>query len=112
MFHVNTFSLYDLAGAIILLPLAVWFFISFVRFGRRRADLLFAGLTSCASVICLLGFLMDNVVCCGTPAHDVPGAAAKTLVLARLAYTLGLLGMPMQIPSKLCDISQWPIVMN
>jgi len=86
MLRINTFSIHDLLGFLLLAGPAIIFYLSYWRLGRARIDLLFANLLTICSLCCLIMFLEDNIVPQGMPSVDVPGAAAQSFWLVRLLY--------------------------
>jgi serine phosphatase RsbU (regulator of sigma subunit) len=88
MLPFNLFSIHDLIGLMVSAPLAVIFYLIYARLGRRKLDLLFGNLVACCAGMCVVMFLMDNVVPAGTPSSQVPDGSQRTLTLSRLSFAL------------------------
>jgi serine phosphatase RsbU (regulator of sigma subunit) len=90
MLYLNTFTVHELVASGVMASVAVLFYVIYWKFGRRRLDLLYAALVTCAAAATLLTFLIENIVPVGTPSAQVAGAAERTLLLSRIQYSVGL----------------------
>ena len=107
--HINTFTLYDLIGFILVAPLAVFFFITYFTKDKRIFEFLFACCVICLAFGCLMLFLEDNAVPFGKLAQEFPKAAEDCLLYKRLMFFVAICVLPVQIHFLLryCDIRHW-----
>ncbi len=104
----NVFTTHSLISFIVTAPLAVMFYIVYLKAGRRLIDLLAANFTLCISIMCVNYFLMDNLVPVGMSSLGwVGGPTAESLrsyslELTRYAWALGVLTIPAQLHFVLC----------
>jgi hypothetical protein len=107
--HVNTIALYDLFSFMVLFFLALVFAVAYFVMGKRKLDLLFTLLMLLSAFGGLCIFLMDNIVPLGALARTVPRGAEHNLLLCRLTYAAGLIGLPVELHFLFvyCDLKLW-----
>lgn len=99
----NAFTLHNLIGFVVTAALSVTFFLVYVSMGRRLLDLLSAAFVGCASLMCLVSFLTDNLVPAGMSSlgWDQGPTAAElawtTLRIHRFGWVFATLLLPLQL---------------
>lgn len=102
MLRFNIYSVHDLLGSVVILPLALIFYVGYFAFGRRRIDILFANLLAFIAAYCLVLFLEDNVIEQGKGPSSVESASAQTLLLFRINYAIGVMFLITQVHFVAC----------
>ena len=99
----NTFTIHSLISFMVTIPLAVMFYIVYLKAGRRKLDLLSANFIFCVAAMCLYYFLVDNLIPAGRSAlgwADGPTADAlrsATLQLYRFGWAIAIIILPVQL---------------
>lgn len=104
MLQINPFTVHELLGTVVAVFLAVLFYVlyAFVK-PRRTLDLLLANWLACLALGCLTYYLVDNIVPAGVLVpQQRPDAAARTLLLIRLTYVIGVVALVTQLHFVLC----------
>ena len=108
MLPFNIYSVHNLLGSMVMVPLALVFYVGYFAFGKRRIDLLFANVLVAIAVYCLVLFLEDNVVKQGQDPSSGENAPAQTLLLFRINFAIGLLWLVTQVHFVACYCQlQW-----
>ena len=103
--------MHSLAGFLVNVSLAGFFWVIYFKLGRRKLDLLSANFIACTAGLCLVSLLTDNLIPSGMPSTGWPqGPAAEQLALStlrvhRFMYVFALLSTITQLHFLLeyCD---------
>jgi signal transduction histidine kinase len=104
--QINSFALHDLIGMVVAGLFAAVFYSLYWALSRNRAHLLLANALACATVVCLLSFLTDNLSPAEELARATPEAPLRMLRYVRLLYLSATVSFPLvlQFAACYCDL--------
>ena len=104
----NVFTIHNLIGFMVTGSLAAYFYLVYLKAGRRLLDIISANFIFCAAGLCFSYFLSDNIVPSGLSSYGWPGGPTaealrtSTLEANRLSWAFAIFLLPAQLHFILC----------